>query len=228
MTAAQLSQLFPDAELDYLDQAAGELNTAPDKYGLDTPLRQAHFFAQIMQEAGLGLKSQVENLNYSPAALQATFRYYKLHADEADQDGYEKDPNTGKIVRAANQQQIANKAYANRNGNGDVASGDGWRYRGRGFIQVTGRGNYTTLTTEYQALYTAVEVDLGTNPELLENFPYTVRSAVCFWVQQGLPKLADQGGTDANVDAITAVVNKNTNSYGARRDNFRKAYPVFQ
>lgn len=228
ITAAQLSTLFPDAGIDYLDQVASELNTDLNKYGLDTPLRRAHFFAQVKQEAGSGLQSKVENLNYSPAALKATFSYYTLNPDEADEDGYERDTETREIVRSANQEEIANKAYADRNGNGDIASGDGWRYRGRGLIQVTGRSNYAALTSEYKALYGASDVDFEKNPELLEQLPYSIRSAVCFWVLNGLPKLADNGSTDSDVDAITAVVNRGTDSYGEREDNFDEAYQVFK
>ena len=228
VTAAQLQELFPDADADYLAQVAAELNTNLPKYGLDSALRLAHFFAQVMQEAGPGLQAQVENLNYSPTALEANFSYYKNHPAEAVQDGYAKDPATGKIIRPANQQVIANKAYANRIGNGDVASGDGWSFRGRGFIQVTGRANYTALATQYVTIYGADGADFVGNPDLVANFPYTVRSAVCFWVQHKLPALADAGSSPANVDAITAVVNKGTSSYAQRRENFQQAYGVFQ
>jgi putative chitinase len=228
ITAAQLSQLFPDADNDYLGQVAVELNTDPSKYGLDTPLRCAHFFAQVMQEAGPELQAQVENLNYSPKALEANFSYYRNRPTEAVQDGYAKDPNTGKIVRPANQQRIANNAYANRIGNGDAASGDGWRFRGRGFIQITGRANYAALATTYGTIYGAIAADFVANPDEVANFPYSLRSAVCFWVQHGLPALADHGSSDLNVDAITAVINKDTPSYGERRDNFHQAIQVFQ
>ena len=229
ITAAQLSQLFPAADNNYLGEVASELNANPSKYGLDTDLRCAHFFAQVMQETGAGLQAKSENLNYSPGALtDGMFSYYTAHPAEAQQDGYAKDPKTGKIVRQANTVLIADKIYADRIGNGDVASGDGWRFRGRGFIQVTGRDNYAALATQYNAIYGASNVDFVANPDLLMDFPYSVRSAVCFWIQHGLQKLADQGSSDANVDAITAVINKKTPSYDQRRANFHKAITVFQ
>jgi putative chitinase len=227
ITAAQLSQLFPDADDDYLAQVASELNTDPSKYGLDTPLRCAHFFAQVMQEAGAELQAQVESLNYSPKAL-GNFSYYRNHPAEAVQDGYAKDPTTQRIIRPANQPMIGNKAYANRIGNGDVASGDGFLFRGRGFIQVTGRANYAALATTYGNLYGAIDADFVANPDQVASFPHSVRSAVCFWVQHGLPALADHGSSDLNVDAITAVINKDTPSYGDRRNNFQQAIQVFQ
>ena len=228
ITAAQLSTLFPDAEDDYLAQVAAELNTDLPQYGLDSPLRCAHFCAQVMQEAGPALEAKSESLNYSPAALQANFSYYRDHPAEAAQDGYSKDPETGKIVKPANQEQIADKVYADRIGNGDIASGDGWRFRGRGFIQVTGRANYGALAIENGKIYGVDGADFVTNPDLPITLPYSVRSAVCFWVQHGLPALADHGSSGLNVDAITAVINKGTNSYAQRRANFQKAFQVFQ
>ena len=228
ITATQLSQLFPDADNDYLGQVAAELNTNPSKYGLDTPLRCAHFFAQVMQETGAGLQAKSEDLNYRPQALTSKFSYYSNHPAEAQQDGYAKDPKTGKKTRPANTEVIANKIYANRIGNGDIASGDGWRFRGRGFIQVTGRANYAALATTYGTIYGATSSDFVANPDQLTSFPNSVRSAVCYWVQHGLPALADHGSSDLNVDAITAVINKGTDSYGDRRDNFQQAIKVFQ
>ena len=228
ITATQLKVLFPGADSGYLAQVANELNTDLPTYGLDSGLRQAHFFAQVMQETGPGLDAKVEKLIYSPNALETQFKYYRNHPDEAVQDGYGKDPATNKIIRPANQEAIGNKAYGNRFGNGDVASGDGFRFRGRGFIQVTFRDNYAALANQYKTLYGASDVDFVANPDLVASFPGSVRSAVCFWIQHRLPALADHGSSDLNVDAITAVINENTPSYGERRDNFHKAIQVFQ
>jgi len=229
ITVGQLDAIFPDADDDYLGQVAAELNTDLPKYGLDTVLRRAHFFAQVRQEAGAGLEAQVESFEYSPSALITTFGYYKKHKDEAEQDGYAKDPKTGKKTRHANQDVIANKVYGGRTdlGNGDAASGDGWQFRGRGFIQVTGRDNYTSLAAHYKSIYGG-GADFVTNPDLVASFPYSVRSAVCFWVSHGLPRLADHGSTNADVDAITAVINASTTSYGDRQTNFKAALKAFQ
>ena len=226
MTSKQLGELFPGASDDDLSVTVDELTRDAAAHGIDTVLRQAHFLAQIMQEAGPGLDSPVENLSYSPSALKATFKYYADHPDEAEQDGYLRDPVTKKITRPANQQNVANKAYANRNGNGDVASGDGWQFRGRGMIQVTGRGNYAATSQRYQALYGGAPADFVANPDLLAESPYAIRSAICFWVEHALQKVADGGNNDATVDAITAIVDKNTQSYAERRANFARAYQV--
>jgi putative chitinase len=226
LTAEQLAKLFSKADNGYLQRVAAELNTDLKKYGLENRLRKAHFFAQVREESGASLQSTEESLAYSPQGLQTQFKYFRTHKDEAETDGYAKDPKTGKITRSADQQAIANNAYASRNGNGDASTGDGWKYRGRGLIQVTGRGNYAAIATQYKTLY-ADAADFENSPELLAEFPYSLRSAVCFWIKNGLESLADRGGADKDVDRITTVVNANTPSKQQRRDNFRKAYSAF-
>ena len=124
---------------------ADELNRDPDAYGLDTALRRAHFLAQVRQECGTDPKPVSEDLNYSPEALRAEFSYCSGKEAEAKQDGYLHNPTTRKIERKAATQAIANKIYADRIGNGNVASGNGWNLRGRGFILVTGRANYAAV-----------------------------------------------------------------------------------
>lgn len=228
ITLQQLKTIFTAASDDYLQKVVNELNTDLAKYGLDTVLRRSHFFAQVRQEGGAGLEANVESLKYSPEGLKANFKYYRDHPDEAVTDGYEKDAKTRKITRAADQKLIANNVYASRNGNGNAASGDGWSFRGRGLIQVTGRSNYADITSQYGKLYSGSGVDFEKTPELMAEFPYTIRSAVCFWISHGLHKLADKGSQDADVNRITEVINKHTDSYGERRSNFKVAYNAFK
>jgi putative chitinase len=225
ITVTQLKKLFPLAHIDYLKQVAAELNTDLAKYGLDTALRKAHFFAQIKQEAGAKLSATIENLNYNPTALKE-FDYYKMHPEEALTDGYEMDAKK-KVTRKANHQAIANKAYANRIGNGSVASGDGYKYRGRGLIQVTGKANYADITLQYAKLYGG-GADFLQNPDLMMDFPYSLRSAVCFWISHRLQGKADAGSSNKAVDQITEVINKKTKSYPERREHFSLAYSVFK
>ena len=223
LTAAQLGVIFPAADADYLQQVAGELNNNLAAYGLDSTTRQAHFFAQVRQESGPAMEAEVESLAYSPQALVSLFGYYKQHPDEATADGYAKDPLTLKVTRPAAQETIANKIYASRLGNGDAASGDGWRFRGRGLVQVTGRDNYTRIAQQCAALYPDAGADFVANPDLMAGFPGAVRSAVGFWVLHGLPALADMGTGDADIDRITAIINLHTDSYADRRSNFATA-----
>lgn len=224
MNASQLLKIFPNADAALMDQAAKELNTAPALYGLDTPLKQAHFFAQVRQESGAEFSAQVENLNYKASVLQTLFAYYANHKDEAVADARLNDPATGKLLRPANQQAIANKAYAKRNGNGDIASGDGFRFRGRGFLQVTGRDNYAANTQRYRTIYPDKTTDFVATPDLLERFPFSLRSAVCYWLINGLDKKAALGSSGDDVDRITRVINSKTDSYGERRANFVIAF----
>lgn len=225
---AQLQALFPAAAAVYLLQVCDELNVAPEAYGLDTAPRKAHFFAQIRQESGAGLDAMVESLAYSPQALISTFGYYRGRPAEAAKDGYDRDPVTRRTRRAAAQQTIANKAYGNRNGDGDIASGDGWRFRGRGLVQVTGRANYAAIDAQCRTLYPGLAVDFVDDPDAMGVFPGSVRSAVAFWVMNGLHKLADRGTTGADVDRITAVINAKTDSYADRRANFITALNAFR
>jgi putative chitinase len=229
ISAEQLQQLFPMAPESYMKQVADELNGDLPLYGLDTPVRLAHFFAQVMQEAGPRLQGQLEDLTYSPEVLKAKFSYYKEHPDEAEQDGYKRDPKTRVFTKKADQKAIANKAYAGaRLGNGSIQSGDGWKFRGRGFIQVTGRENYKKITEEYLRIYGDELVDFEAKPELMMEFPYTLRSAICYWAWHKLAKKADLGEKAKDVDRITALVNFHTDTYAKRRANFAAALKVFR
>jgi putative chitinase len=228
LVADQLVLVFPDATVDLLRRVADELNNDPATYGLDTALRRAHFFAQVRQEAGSALAGNVENFNYKPERLKEIYKYYRDHPGEAATDGRETDPKTGKVTEAAAQQTIANKVYAGRIGNGNAASGDGWSFRGRGFKQVTGRANYASTTKRYKLLYPGSAVDFEATPDLMAEFPYNLRAAVCFWIENGLHLLADAGFEGEHVDAITRIVNRDTDSYGKRRDNFSTAWAALK
>ena len=227
ITKEQLAKIFPASSQENLIQVAAELNSDLIKYGLDTALRKAHFFAQVKEESGSALNAMVENLNYSPEALINKFSYYRAHKAEALEDAYEKDPKTQKITRSAKQEIIANKIYANRLGNGSIASGDGWNYRGRGLIQVTGRYNYTENAKQYKKLYTDA-ADFILHPEMLQKHPHSIRSAVVFWILHGLHKLADAGDSSSVVDSITKKVNLHTDSYSKRQAHFQSAYQAFK
>lgn len=138
--------------------------------GVDTPLRLSHFLAQIAFETA-GFRAVEENLNFPGQRLLQVFpRYFK---DEAEAMAYDKQP-----------ERIANRIYANRMGNGDEATGDGWRYRGRGFINVAGRANY-------RALGNAIGVDLEANPEQMSDPEVSLAIAAAFWSSRQLNDAAD-------------------------------------
>ncbi|SFR38463.1 glycoside hydrolase family 19 protein [Litoreibacter janthinus] len=200
ITAAMVGTVFDRAAASELEVAAKELNWAIGFGQLDSEFRLAHFHGQCRQEtAGRILKS--ENLNYRVAVLKAKFSYYGNNPAMADLHGRSS-------AHAADQEAIANHAYANRIGNGDIASGDGWRYRGRGIKQLTGRANYADFTTGHARLW-GQTVDFEANPDLLLTDPkYAVRSGIYFWVSHNLGQTADRGGSRATADAISTVVNR--------------------
>jgi putative chitinase len=139
-------------------------------YEINTPERVAAFMAQCAHESGY-FKFLRENLNYRAESLLRTFPKYFKTLEEARQ--YERQP-----------EKIANKVYANRMGNGDEASGDGFRYLGRGLIQLTGKNNYTLFAA-------AIDTPLEQIPEYLGTFEGAIQSACWFWEQNNLNRFAD-------------------------------------
>lgn len=172
-----------------------------NKYKVNTPLRLAHFFAQVKHESNL--KPISENLNYSVQGLLNTFKKY-FTPDQANQ--YARKP-----------QAIANRVYANRMGNGNEQSGDGWKYRGRGFIQITGKDNYRLLSNDSG-------VDYISNPDLLLNEADSLISALWYWNRINGNTLAD---TD-NILAITKAINGGTNGLEDRKANLQYYKTIFK
>ncbi|CCP05896.1 hypothetical protein BN440_0845 [Erwinia amylovora MR1] len=204
------------AKKEFLQQFADEINNNAEKYKLDTLQRINHFFAQVREEMG-GTASPVEGLNYSEEGLKANFKYFRNHPNEAKQYSYKKFG--GKITTRADETAIANRVYANRLGNGNVASGDGSRYCGRGGVHLTGKVNYEGFSDYYKTQWND-GVDFINNPSVIENPVYYVRSAVYFWLRENLYSIADAGNTGVIVDKITAKVNLHTDSYAKRRKHF--------
>lgn len=172
-------------------------------FGINTPLRQAHFLAQVGHESA-GFTKVEEGLNYSENALLAMFGK-RINPAQAKAYGRNND-------HPANQRMIANIIYANRNGNGGVGSGDGYRYRGRGLIQITGKANYAALSGQLSA-------DVATNPDLLTENLQAAMSAAAWWKNHGLNELADQD----DVTRITRVINGGTNGLDDRKSRLLKA-----
>ena len=151
------------------------LNTAMARFDIVTAPRMAAFLAQAAHESNQ-LRWLVERLDYSPKRLMAVWprRFPTLAQAEA----YAHSP-----------ERLANFVYANRLGNGDTASGDGWRYRGRGIFQLTGRGNFRRVGE-------ALGLPFEAEPELLEQPEYAALSAAQFWRARGLNELADDRSDD--------------------------------
>lgn len=162
-----------------------------DKFKVNTTLRLAHFFAQIKAESGL--KPISENLNYSVESLIKNFGRHRISIADANKYGY-----TSK--QKANQQMLANILYGGDWGKknlGNTQLGDGWKYRGRGFKQITGRANYAALSK-----FTGI--DYLNNPDLLLNEADAMNGALWFWSVNDLNKFSDLD----NLDAISDIINK--------------------
>ena len=221
ITSEQLKQIFTSASDDAVNGMRDAFNEAFKKFSIDTCLRKSHFFAQILQEVGASISSKVENMNYKESVLKDKFRYFRRNPAEAALYGRNDD-------HPADPEAIANRAYANRNGNGDIDSGDGWRYRGKGYIQLTGKGNYQSVQTQIDAKYPGSGIDIITNEGDILTVRGAMFSAMGFWTMNNINAAADPGEADANIDAVTAIVNKATDSYAARRTNFATTKVAFK
>lgn len=165
---------------------AGAISAAAERFDISTPARMAAFIAQIAHESARFTRL-VENLNYSAEGLARTWpgRY---------RDEHRGGPNDLAMRLHRRPEMIANNAYANRMGNGDEASGDGWRFRGRGLIQLTGRENYEKCGA-------ALGLPLTIRPQLLEEKDAAALAAAWFWKVNGCNELAD-------VAAFTSITRK--------------------
>jgi putative chitinase len=210
ITAGILREIMPTIGT-RADVHAQHLDAAMREFGIVTLNSQSAFLANVLHETG-GLARFVENLNYRPEALIATFN------DRVQRFTREAAEKYGRTERhAADQPMIANIAYANRFGNGDVASGDGWKYRGRGAGQLTFRDNYAGCGK-------ALKLNLLAHPELIEQPSGAARSFGWFWLAHGLNALA--GGGD--IVAVSKRVNGGTNGLAERVELFRRAKRVLE
>ena len=186
---------IPDAVIAMIPDTAA-------KFEINTPLRLAHFLAQCGHESG-GFKATQENLNYSAKGLAGIFKKY--FPTEAAAAPYARNP-----------QKIASKVYGGRMGNGPESTGEGYKFRGRGYIQLTGKENYT-------AFGKSICEDIISNPDVVAS-KYALLSAAWFFSKNGLHKMADGGATDAVVTSITKRVNGGTIGLPARIKHFKEYY----
>lgn len=186
------------------DKVIEQIPGIQTKFGINTGLRLAHFLAQAGHESG-GFRVTNENLNYSAKGLQNIFKKY--FPSEAIALDYAKKP-----------QKIANRVYGGRMGNGNEASGDGYKFRGRGYIQLTGRDNYT-------AFGKSIGVAIEENPDIVAT-EHALSSAAWFWSKNNLNKIADTGATDAAVTMITKRVNGGTIGLADRIKHFKEFYSL--
>jgi putative chitinase len=177
----------------------GTLKAAMAFYKM-SPVRAAHFFAQTAHESG-NFKAFSENLNYSADGLQKIFGKYFDAASAAK--------------AARNPEKIANRVYANRMGNGNEASGDGWKYRGRGALQLTGKDNYKAFADYLK------KPEIMDNPDLVAT-EYSFESAIFFFEKNKLWAICDQGINDAAITSLTKRINGGTHGLDDRKEKTKK------
>jgi putative chitinase len=184
------------------DAVIAMIPAVAQKFQIDSALRLAHFLAQCGHESG-GFRLTKENLNYSAKGLNGIFKKY--FPTEAAAAAYARQP-----------EKIANKVYGGRMGNGPESSGDGAKFCGRGYIQLTGKDNYT-------AFGKSIGEDVCANPQVVAE-KYALLSAAWFFNKNGLHKMADGGATDAVVTSITKRVNGGTIGLADRIKHFKEYY----
>jgi putative chitinase len=192
---ANLKGHIPDAVIAMIPDTAA-------KFGINTPLRLAHFLAQCGHESG-GFRATQENLNYSAKGLLGIFKKY--FPTVALATAYQRKP-----------EMIASRVYGGRMGNGAEATREGYKFRGRGYIQLTGKENYT-------AFGKSIGEDMTVNPDKVAS-QYALLSAAWFFSKNGLHKIADEGSSDAVVTKITKRVNGGTIGLADRIKHFKEYY----
>ena len=200
------------------------LNKFAEKYKINTKNRIAHFLSQIGHESGFNIRS--ENLNYSEKRMQQIFgckrkgwKNGNCLISHRKRSKLWDNPNH----YARNSQNLANYVYSNRMGNGNESSGDGYRYRGRGIIQLTGKDNYQMFTNQHNNKNPDDLQDFVNNPDLIiSNKKYGIESAFVFWENKNLNSIADS----ENVEVITKLVNGGTNGLADRQKKFNKLIKI--
>ncbi|MCJ8270571.1 MAG: LysM peptidoglycan-binding domain-containing protein [Psychrosphaera sp.] len=197
----QLQQILNTNDDQRVDRYLDGLNSSFDRYQINTPLRIAHFLAQVCHESN-NFSVVSENLNYSAQALSGLFGKY---FNEISTDDYARNP-----------QRIANRVYANRMGNGNEASGEGWKYRGRGLIQLTGKQNYSDFSAAYG-------VDLVGEPDQVsDNAELCIAVAGWYWDTRKLNQYADND----DIKAITKRINGGYHGLADREEKLQNIKAV--
>lgn len=197
MDIEKLRGKVPDSVLDQIPDTIS-------KFEINTPLRLAHFLAQCAHESG-GFKITSENLNYSAEGLKKTFPKY---FPETLSESYARKP-----------EKIASRVYGGRMGNGDESTKEGYKFRGRGYIQLTGKNNYI-------AFGKIIKEDLVSSPDLVAT-TYPLLSAAWFFSKNCLKK-CDAGETDAIITSVTKCVNGGTIGLDDRIKYFKKYYDLLK
>ncbi len=244
LTLVELDQIFTNATKEKKEQLMSAFNQANSKFGLNTCQQKAHFFAQVREEVGTSIDvKDGEGMNYSVEGLanvpflnfcrnriagipnDLAFNYGRIDSGNINmlKSRYNK-PNIRE--QGANKEMIANIAYANRNGNGDVASGDGWRYRGRGIIQITGKEKYDRINTRIDSDYPEFGINIDANN--INTLNEGTVASMAYWKEYGCQREAEKGISRTNFDAIVNIVNSGTSSREARWGHLQNMINIFR
>ena len=185
------------------DKVLAEIPSILTKFEINTALRLSHFLAQCSYES-MNFERVYENLNYSADGLKRMFGLSELLAVK-----YERQP-----------EKIASKVYANKIGNGPEATKDGWKFRGRGYIQLTGRANYLEFSKD-------IQVDVTKDPDLVAT-KYPLLSAAWFFHKRGINEMADKGSSEANIKAVTKKINAGAHGLDKRIELFNNYYTLLK
>lgn len=202
ITRDQFSRMLPKADPDtWLDL----INDILPRYGIDSPRRIAAFLGNVAHESA-NMTILEENLNYSAAALRRVWP--SRFPTDAIANQYARNP-----------RKIANKTYGGRMGNGLEHTDDGWKYRGRGLIQLTGKANYRTCSIDLFQDETLVD-----NPDMLLQPEYALHSACWFWDRNNMNVVADH----EDLDRVTRVINGGLNGHNERVENYHRIFEILQ
>jgi putative chitinase len=207
LTEAQMTEMFPSAPSDRRETARNAFNECFENFELIRCLRKAHLFAQILGESGAELDPKGEDTRYTRKNIKALWPSRDLLGTHPDLGALADAPKSTRDGEA-----IANRVYAGRNGNGDVASGDGWRFRGHGYIQITGKTTFEAVQQTMDAKYPGNRLDIVKNGDEVVQPRGGMISAMAYWYWKGLNTRADAGDADATVDKITRRVRGGTDT----------------
>jgi putative chitinase len=204
---AKVAEIFDEASDSIIDAFYDTFNEFAKEFMVTTEVQENFFLSEVVAETGRALDGKREDLNYSCSALKSTFSRYKNNPNWAQRDGRCDN-------HSANQVNIGNIAYADRIGNGDIDSGDGYKFRGGGYFQLTGRGNYQRMSDIIQqtigdAIGADGLADQIINPEM------ATLSALAFWLDNKCYECPD-------IDCVTGKINYYTDTYDKRKDIYKQ------